>query len=143
VQPYRYLEHDWFHYSARFPYAGAAKQAWEQLDAQLAGKGLDLGVYRHGPSTNPGKTVTAVSLSPKGVMRARQILRRAGGQEIDILDDGQMGKRELEAMIMRRVRKVVGELHQAEAEERPLRSHEVIRHGGGGSRLHPDGTMEE
>ena len=138
MQPYTYLDHDWFVYSRMFATAGIAKLAWDTLEDELVGKDLDLGTYRHGPSTNPGKTVTVLSHRPEGVLAARRLLRKIPGSDLDVLDHPHMGPPELEALINRRIRKVA-----AEARHPTGRTHEAISHGEEGARLLPDGRMVE
>lgn len=130
MESHLYLDTPWWHYSAAFPYAKTAWEAWQLVEDDVGGKQLDLGVYRHGPSTNPGKFVTVVSLMPQGVLRARRILRKAGGSDWGIDD------LELEALIARRVRFVATEAPKGKS------GHAQIHHLGHGSKLRPDGTFD-
>jgi len=133
MEPHVYLDTPWWHYSAMFATAGAAWETWQLLEDELGGKGLDLGVYRHGPSTNPGKCITCVSLKPQGVLRARRIIRKAGGR------DGyeHPNELELEALIARRIRFVATEAPKLAPGES---GHAEIHHLGHGRELRPDGT---
>lgn len=130
MEPHVYLDTPWYHFSVMFPTAGAAWQAWQQIEEELAGKQLDLGVYRHGSSENPGKCVTVLSLRPQGVLRARRILRKAGGQE----GYSHPTTEELEAMIARRIRFVATEAPKGQS------GHAEIHHLGHGRPLNRDGT---
>jgi hypothetical protein len=130
MEPHVYLDTPWWHYSAMFATAGAAWETWQQIEEELAGKNLDLGVYRHGSSTNPGKCITVVSLQPQGVLRARRIIRKAGGRE----GYSHPNTEELEALIARRIRFVAKEAPKGEA------GHAEIHHLGHGTELRPDGT---
>lgn len=129
MEPHVFLDTPWWHYSARFGAPSAAWEAWQTIEDELAGKGLDLGVYRHGPSTDPARYVTVLSLKPQGVLRARRILRREGGSNWEI------DPRELEAMIARRIRFVATEAPPGET------GHTEIHHLGHGAKLNPDGTF--
>lgn len=131
MEPHIYLDTPWWHYSAMFATAGAAWETWQLLEDELGGKGLDLGVYRHGSSVNPGKCITVLSLQPQGVLRARRIIRKAGGR------DGyeHPNELELEALIARRIRFVANEAPKGKT------GHAEIHHLGHGSALNPDGTF--
>lgn len=122
-----------YYSTRRFPHARIAKETWEQVNRRLAGKNLDLGFYRHGPSTHPGCLVTAISLHKGGVEAADFIMRR--GVEVDVLDDGDMSVAELEAMIARRARVVM--------ENRDRAGHMVVRREGDGVKLNRDGSYDE
>jgi len=130
MEPHFYLDAPWYHYTAMFPYAKTAWEAWQGVEDALAGAQLDLGVYRHGPSTNPGKFVTVISLKgPQGVLRARRVLRRMGGS------DHRIEEAELDALIARRIRFVATEAPKGET------GHAEIHHLGHGRKLNPDGTF--
>jgi hypothetical protein len=130
MEPHFYLDAPWYHYSAAFPSAGAAWGAWQAVEEGLAGAQLDLGVYRHGPSTDPARFVTVISLrGPQGVLRARRIIRKTGGT------DHRIEQGELEALIARRIRFVATEAPKGET------GHAEIHHLGHGSKLNPDGTF--
>ena len=131
MEPHVYLDTPWWHYSAMFPTAKSAWEAWQMVEEALGGKNLDLGVYRHGPSTNPGKCVTVVSLEPRGVLQARRIIRKAGGRE----GYEHPNLTELEALIARRIRFVAREAPKNET------GHAEIHHLGHGRALNPDGTF--
>ena len=128
MEPHVYLNTPWWHYGAAFPSARAAWETWQSINDELGGKGLDLGVYRHGPSTDPARFVTVVSLEPRGVLQARRLLRKAGGQ------DHRVETEELEAMIARRIRFVATEAPKGET------GYAEIHHLGHGRTLNPDGT---
>lgn len=130
MQTHVFLDMPWYHYSAMFPTAGAAWETWQVLNAELGGRGLDLGVYRHGPSTNPGKYLTVLSLRPQGVLRARRIIRKAGGLE----GYAHPTTEELEALIARRIRFVATEAPKDRT------GYAELHHLGQGTRLNPDGT---
>lgn len=131
MESHVYLDTPWWYYSAEFRMADDALSAWKYLNDTLAGKDLDLGVYRHGPSTDPGRFVTALSLQPQGVLRARRILRKlTAGRE------HRLPLAELEAMIARRIRFVANEVPK----HRPGPGYAEIHHEGDGRALNPDGT---
>jgi hypothetical protein len=135
MTPYRFLDADWFWYAGVFPSQSAARYAWEQLDRTYARKGLDLGVYRHGSSLDPGRRVTAVSLRQEGVLRARRDLRSLGAKDVSL---DELGPAELEALFARRIRFVHEQLQRA-----LVSGHATIRRQGPGATLHRDGTMDE
>lgn len=128
MDPHLYLDTPWWHYTRMFASAKIAWDTWQELNDELGGRGLDLGVYRHGPSTNPGKYVTVISMQPQGVLRARRALRKVPGSEPEICTD------ELEALIARRIRFVANEAPKGKT------GYAEIHHLGHGRKLNPDGT---
>lgn len=65
---------DWFWTCARYPTALMARAAWERIERKTAGGG-ELGLYRHGPSDDPGVLVTAIGLDRSAVERCVRLLR--------------------------------------------------------------------
>lgn len=134
MEPRLFFGMPWYWYSRRFPSAKLGWAAWAELEEKVTGKKLDLGIYRHGPSTNPGAFVTVVSLQPQGVLLSRRILREHGGVEV-LLGHG-LSEEELEALVARRIRAVT-----ALAQERPGEAGTAIYHHlGRGRKIDPDGT---
>lgn len=134
MDPRVFFDTPWYWFSRRFPNAKLGWQAWEQIEDRLAGKRLDLGIYRHGPSSAPGTMVTVVSLHPQGVLQARRILRGLGG--VDVLLGHGLREDELQALVARRIRAVA----QLTAEN-PGKSGDAVSHYmGHGKAIHPDGT---
>lgn len=106
--------------------ANAAKVVWERADKKLGDRDLDLGLYRHGDTPNPGMYVTAVSILPEGIQMFEDLAKP--GKEI-VLDD-----EIVLALLMRRMRQFVE--HSGKGE-----THASYRHGEG-IRLGRDGTAE-
>jgi hypothetical protein len=129
------LETPWYWYSRRYRGAKAGWEAWQGLEDKVAGKNLDLGVYRHGPSTSPGTFVTVVSLRPQGVLQARRILREIGGAEVPL--GAGLSIEELEALIARRIRAVAQLAHDHPGESGTA----ITQHLGQGSKINPDRTF--
>lgn len=90
-------EHRWYAVCVEFPSAFAARTAWEQMDRKL-GPG-SLGIYRHGPADDPGRIVSAVSLSRDEVRKALRFLRAGSDYQLD--------EETLQALILRRARVVL------------------------------------
>ena len=119
----------WWFVCARYPSAHMARAAWERLDRKLAVG--DLGMYRHGPSYDPGTQVTAVSMTKGQVERAARLLKDG--------EDQQLSPSLSASMIVRRARVVVEMARQDPDHSRRLK----IRRPGEGSPMRPDGTMIE
>lgn len=116
----------------RFPSQHMAREMWEYVERKSAGKGLDLGLYRHGPSTLPGTTITALSLDLATCEKADWYLRR--GADVDPYDDPHVSLDEIDALIARR-----GHV----ALTRDGENHLEWRYGGEGRRMLPDGTYDD
>ena len=122
----------WYVVSVRFASASMAKERWERIQKAASKKKgkLDLGFYRHGPSDDPGRYLTAVTHWRPGAVWINNQLR---GVETNGLPDD-----EITAMILRRL-DVIGQLHAAAA---PGGSY-AIRRPEAGAVMHRDGSMEE
>ena len=90
---------DWWWCSARYASALMARRAWERVERKLP-RG-SLGIYRHGPSDNPGVIVSAVSTKRSEIERVARLLRDG--------DDERLPVELLDSMIMRRARVVIDE----------------------------------
>jgi hypothetical protein len=118
----------WYLASARFPSAYMAKQAWERMERKLPRSSI--GIYRHGPSTDPGILVSVVSLDSDQVARAAQFLTLGEHEPLD--------PRVQDALIVRRADVVV------HAASEGMQSGRLKwRRPGTGASLNPDGTMTE
>jgi hypothetical protein len=92
---------------------------------ELGGKNLDLGIYRHGPSTEPGCYVTAISIRPVSLGMVEDLIE---GEPVELRPDEQR------AFVLRRI----DVIRQQEGE-----GWLKIRRGTRGARLDPDGSMDE
>jgi hypothetical protein len=123
----------WYVVSVRFASAYMAKETWERIQTKAEkehGK-LDIGFYRHGPSTDPGRYLTCVTTRRESAL---WINRQVRGCENNGLPEDEM-----KAMILRRL-DVLGQLHAASARNG---SYVVRRPENRGGVLHQDGSMEE
>jgi hypothetical protein len=134
VEPYHFLDTPWYWTSRRYRSAKLGWEAWSKLEEKLAGKNLDLGIYRHGPSASPGTMVTCVSLHSQGVLQARRILRDEGGADVPL--GAGINELELEALIARRIRAVA----QLTAENPGESGSAIYHHLGRGRAIDPDGS---
>jgi hypothetical protein len=123
----------WYVVSVRFPTPAMAKRTWEKVQEQASAKGgkLDLGWYRHGPSNDPGRFLTAVTHNRQSALWVNRALRSC--EPNGLPEDEQL------AMILRRL-DVINELRLVGAREG---SYSMRRPEERGGRLHPDGSIEE
>ena len=122
----------WYVVSVRFATQRMAKERWEKIqhEAKKAKGKHDLGFYRHGPSDDPGRFLTAVTYHRPGAVWINNQLR--GCEPSGVRED------EITAMILRRL-DVLSELHATNA---PGGSY-AIRRPEAGAVLDPDGTIHE
>lgn len=122
----------WYIVSVRFATPRMAKEKWEEIqrEAKKRHGELDLGFYRHGPSDDPGRFLTAVTYHRPGAVWINNKLR--GHLPSGVSEDEQL------AMILRRL-DVLGELHALNA---PGGSY-AMRRPEAGAVLDPDGTVHE
>jgi hypothetical protein len=120
----------WYIVSVRFPTPRMAKERWERINAKASKRKGDMGFYRHGPSTDPGRYLTAVTHSRPDALWISRELR--GCEPNGLPDD------EVLAMILRRI-DVVANARLAGRTEGRL----SIRRPEVGAVLDPDGTMHE
>lgn len=99
---------DWYYVSARYPTALMARKAWEKVERRTP-RG-SLGIYRHGPTNDPGVLVSAVSLKRDEVDRCARLLR-------DGLDE-LLPFELVDSMILRRARIVVAAADESDAARR-------------------------
>jgi hypothetical protein len=120
----------WYVVSVRFASAYLAKETWETVERKSKGRSQDVGLYRHGPSTDPGRYLTAVTTEEADARWINNLLR------------GCLPHREpdevIEAMIMRRLDVIAGARLAGRTEGRI-----AIRRPEAGAKLDPDGTMHE
>lgn len=72
--------HLWYVVSGAYPTAYMAKQTWERIEKTL--KTGTVGVYRHGPESDPGRIITAVAMDLDEVRRVMHALRLAEHNEL-------------------------------------------------------------
>jgi hypothetical protein len=122
----------WYVVSVRFASAYMAKETWERIQQRTRkGKGdMQLGFYRHGPSTDPGRYLTGVThLRPSAEWLERQLR----GTE-----DNYLSREEIGAFVLRRLDVVTRGLEAG----LPSGSYS-IRRPERGAALRPDGSMDE
>jgi hypothetical protein len=120
----------WYIVSVRFPTPRMAKERWERINAKASKRSGELGFYRHGPSTDPGRFLTAVTHNRMDALWINRELR-------DCEPNG-VSEDERLAMILRRLdvvnaARLVGRTDGQISIRRP----EV------GAKLDPDGTIHE
>ena len=129
-----FLERPWWVLTARYPDGDKARTVFERL-ARL-NTGYELGVYRHGPPSEPGCFITIVSHKRNGMSVAERVMFQLGAKRT-MLAAEEPGM--VEAFIARRIRVMA-----ASEESDPGEPHKrIIRRGTRGAILHVDGTLDE
>jgi hypothetical protein len=123
-------EHTWWIVTRQFATRLAGERAYKSVAKHERGGPLGAGIYRHGPSEDLGRLVTAVSLNRELAERIDRRLKRDGGSELR-LDDVTIN-----ALILRRARFVTSLGTDAPA------GRYRVGHGKG-EMLRPDGTFPE
>lgn len=98
----------WLYAAARYPTPFMARVAWERLEHATRAKQRELdetggvGIYRHGPTDDPGTIVSVIGLegAHTRIERALRVLGQAG-------EDYPLDQVTLEALIVRRSRIVL------------------------------------
>jgi hypothetical protein len=132
VRAWRLAPHlaDWYWTCARFPSAKMARDAWERIDRKR--RTGTVGVYRHGPSDNPGAFVSIVGLDREEVERIARMLR--GGVDERLPDDL------VERLCVRRAAVVV---EATRAQPGATGRVKIRRPEDRGAVLGPDGVMRD
>lgn len=120
----------WFWACARYPNARMAKAAWARVERKTRSGG-DLGLYRHGPSTDVGVLVTVVGLDRDKVERAARLMRDGVAEPLspDLI----------EAMVLRRAHVVIDAAREHAEPGRIT----IRRPEGAGAALDQAGRMHE
>lgn len=119
----------WWWTCGHYPSALAAKRAWERVERKTK-RGGELGLYRHGPTDDPGSCVTALGLDRGAVEHAAKLMSDG--------DDQRLPSDLVEAMVVRRARVVV-EAARADADAGRI----LIRRPESGAVLDERGVMHE
>lgn len=113
-----------------FPSDTLAYRYFVEVNERLSGKGLDLGVYRHGPTDEAKRWVTLVSIKREGIRKAEQMPLAGAAVDYDLDQD------QVDALMLRRARMVMAIGNDG---PRTVR----IRHAGEGATLTPEGELIE
>lgn len=118
----------WYIASVQFATSYMARQAWEHVERKVS-RG-SLGLYRHGPTENPGTIVSCVSLDRAQLLRCARLLRTG--------EDYALDETTMRALCARRARVVLEHARGGESGRMLLRRPE-----GRGAEMTKDGRMIE